>query len=40
MRYVAPQLCDFDSEDEYQEAMAYYEDAMDLYAEDYYERNH
>lgn len=37
-RYSAPQRCDFDSEEEFQEAMIYYEDAADLYADEYYER--
>ena len=29
---------DFDSEEEFQDAMSYYEDAADMYAEEYYER--
>lgn len=37
-KYVAPQRCDFDSLDEYKEALSYYEDAADLYADEYYER--
>ena len=37
-RYVAPRRCDFDTEEEYQEALSYYEEAADLYAEQYYER--
>ena len=37
-RYVAPHRCDFDTEEEYQEAFSYYEDAADLYAEQYFER--
>ena len=37
-RYIAPQPCDFDSDDEYQEAISYYENALDMYAEEYYER--
>ena len=39
-RYTAPQLCDFDTEEEYEEALSYYEDAMDLYTEEYFERTH
>jgi hypothetical protein len=38
-RYTAPQRCDFDTIEEYQEAMSYYEDAIDLYAEAYFERS-
>lgn len=34
----APQRCDFDSLEEYREAMSYYEDAADMYAEEYFER--
>ena len=37
-RYVAPLRCDFDTEEEYQEAISYYEDALDLDSEEYYER--
>ena len=37
-RYTAPQLCDFDSEEDYKEAMSYYEDAADMYAEEFMER--
>jgi hypothetical protein len=37
-KYVAPQRCDFDSEEEYLEAMSYYEEAADMYAEEYVER--
>lgn len=37
-KYRAPLRCDFDSEEEYQEALSYYEDAADLYAEEYHER--
>lgn len=37
-RYSAPQRCDFDSEEDYNEVMSYYEDALDMYAEEYYER--
>ena len=36
-KYRAPQPCDFDTEEEYQEALAYYEDAADAYAEAYLE---
>lgn len=38
-RYSAPQRCDFDSEDEYKEAVSYYEDAADMYAEEYMENS-
>lgn len=38
-KYAAPQRCDFDTEEEYEEAMSYYEDAADLYAEEYIERS-
>lgn len=38
-RYAAPQRCDFDTEEEYKEAISNYEDAMDMYAEEYYERS-
>lgn len=37
-RYTPPQLCDFDTEEEYEEALDYYEEAADLYSEEYYER--
>ena len=37
-RYSAPQRCDFDSEEDYNEAMSYYDNALDMYAEEYYER--
>ena len=37
-RYSAPCRCDFDTNEEYQEAMRYYEDAADMYAEEYMER--
>lgn len=37
-KYAAPQRCDFDSEEEYLEAMSYYEEAADMYAEEYVER--
>ena len=36
-RYSAPCRCDFDTIEEYQEAMRYYEDAADLYADEYFE---
>ena len=38
--YSAPQRCDFDTNEEYQEALMYYEDAQDLYADEYEERLH
>ena len=37
-KYSAPQRCDFDSDEEYNEAISYYEDAIDMYSEEYYER--
>ena len=37
-RYSAPCRCDFDTNEEYQEALSYYEDAADMYAEEYVER--
>lgn len=37
-RYAAPQRCDFDSQEEYEEAISYYEEAADLYADEYFER--
>ena len=37
-RYSAPQRCDFDSEEDYNEAMSYYDNALDMYAEEYFER--
>ena len=37
-RYSAPQRCDFDSEEDYNEAVSYYENALDMYADEYYER--
>lgn len=37
-KYAAPQRCDFDTIEEYREAMRYYEEAADLYAEEYMER--
>lgn len=36
--HSAPCRCDFDTNEEYQEAMRYYEDAADMYAEEYMER--
>ena len=39
-KYAAPQRCDFDTDEEYEEAIAYYQDAADLYAEEYLERRH
>ena len=37
--FATPLRCDFDSEEEYQEAMSYYEDAADSYTEEYFERS-
>lgn len=37
-RYRAPLPCDFDTKEEYEEALSYYEDAMDDYSEAYEER--
>ena len=37
-RYSAPQRCDFGTDEEYQNAMSYYEDAADMYADEYMER--
>lgn len=37
-RYSAPQRCDFDSEEDYENAMSAYENALDSYVEDYEER--
>ena len=37
-RYSAPCRCDFDTNEEYQEALSYYEEAADMYAEEYIER--
>ncbi len=37
-RYSAPCRCDFDTNEEHQEALSYYEDAADMYAEEYIER--
>ena len=37
-RYSAPCRCDFDTNEEYQEALSYYEDAADMYTEEYIER--
>lgn len=37
-RYSAPCRCDFDTNEEYQEALSYYEDAADMYAEEYIEK--
>lgn len=36
-RYSAPSRCDFDSEEEYEDALRYYQDAEDMYAEEYFE---
>lgn len=37
-RYRAPLTCDFDTEEEYEEALSYYEDAIDDYMDAYEER--
>ena len=37
-RYSAPQRSDFEADEDYQDAMSYYEDAADMYAEEYMER--
>lgn len=37
-RYSAPCRCDFDTIEEYEDALRYYEDAEDMYAEEYLER--
>lgn len=37
-RYSEPQRCDFDSEEDYEYAMSAYENALDMYVEEYYER--
>lgn len=37
-KYTAPQRCDFDTEEEYQDAVSCYEDAADMYADEYMER--
>jgi len=37
-RYSAPQRSDFETDEDYQDAMSYYEDAADMYAEEYMER--
>lgn len=34
-KYKAPHRCDFDSEEEYEEALNYYESALDDYCERY-----
>lgn len=36
-RYSVPSRCDFDSEEEYEDALRYYQDAEDMYAEEYFE---
>ena len=33
-RYSAPQRCDFDTDEDYEEAMTYYEIAADMYADE------
>lgn len=37
-RYSAPQRCDFDNEEDYEDALSYYDCAADMYADEYYER--
>lgn len=37
-RYYAPQRCDFHSDEDYRDAVSYYEEAADMYAEEYIER--
>lgn len=37
-KYSAPQRCNFETDEDYQDAMSYYEDAADMYAEEYMER--
>lgn len=37
-RYSAPQRCDFDSDEDYEDALIYYESAADMYAEECMER--
>ena len=37
-RYRASLPCDFDTEEEYEEALSYYYDAMDDYSDSYEER--
>lgn len=37
-RYRAPLPCDFDTEEEYEEALSYYYDAMDDFSDSYEER--
>ena len=36
--YLAPQRSDFDTEEDYQDAVSYYENAADMYAEECMER--
>lgn len=38
-RYSQPQRCDFDSDEEYESGLSYYEDAQDDYAEQYFENS-
>lgn len=37
-RYTEPQRCDFDSDEDYEHAITTYENALDMYVEEYYER--
>lgn len=37
-RYIAPQRCDFDSEEDYQDALNVFEEMRDIYAEEHLER--
>lgn len=37
-KYAAPKRCDFDTQEEYEDALAYYQDAQDMYAEEYIEK--
>lgn len=37
-KYHTPCRCDFDTQEEYEDALMYYEDAEDMYAEEYIER--
>lgn len=40
MRYRKPQRAEYDTQEEYEEALSYYEDALDDYLEWYRERQH
>ena len=37
-KYREPQRCDFDTEEEYEEALSYYDNALDMYCDECYER--